>query len=210
MKDILAMAEEAISEAEARLRQLMETALAKQRYVDVAKLAPLADGLLNVLKVARNGDSHLPALLPDADLASDRRTKSSGAGDLFASGGSRTSEGSYPRFERQGDRLVKIAWSKKDRREYEHRATANIILRVAELFERDRAFGTPFMMDSLMPFKTRTGVDIPSYQAYLALAWFRSLGTIEPRGKDGYVVVVENLKSRIESAWKSMPHALRR
>jgi hypothetical protein len=209
MRDFLATAEEAISGAETRLRQLMETALAKQQYTDVAKLAPLADGLLNVLKVARNSDANLPTLIPDTDHTADRPSKSSGADASVGSSRSRQSDG-YPRFERQGNRLVKIAWSKKDRREYEHRAITDIIFRIAELFERTRAPGTPFMMDSMMPFKTRTGVEIPSYQAYLALAWFRSLGAIEPRGKDGYVVIVENLKNRIESAWKSMPDALRR
>jgi hypothetical protein len=208
MRDPLVTAEETISGAEARLRQLMEAALAKQQYTDVARLAPLAEGLLNVLRVARNGN--LPALIPDADPAVDPASESSGAVGAVASISSRPSESGYPRFERQGDRLVKIAWSKKDRREYEHRATADIIFRIAELFECDRASGTPFMMDGLMPFKTRTGADVPSYQAYLALAWFRSLGAIEPRGKDGYAVVVDNLRNRIESAWESLPDALRR
>jgi hypothetical protein len=209
MKDILSAAADTISDAEVRIRKLIEAALASQQYAEVARLAPLADGLLNVLSVARNGDSS-SATRVTGDRPVLEFAKSGGAATSVIPTGSRASESGYPRFERQGDRLVKIAWSKKDRREYEHRATADIILRIAELFECDRAPGTPFMMDSLMPFKTRTGADIPSYQAYLALAWFRSLGAIESRGKDGYAVVVENLRNRIESAWKSLPDVLRR
>jgi hypothetical protein len=114
----------------------------------------------------------------------------------------------YPRFERHGDKLVKIAWSKKDRREYEHRASAEVIFRVAELFQSDRAPATPFKMDTLMPFKTRSGAEIPSYQAYLALAWFRSLGAIEPRGENGYAIVVDNLRSTVGDAWNNLPDAL--
>ncbi|SRR6266436_326788 len=209
MSDVLTTAAGAISGAEAKLRAMMQTALAKQRYTDVARLAPLADGLLNILKMARNGDATLlTPLIADADHAEDRANKPDDAAVRITSTAQRLSEVGYPRFERQGDRLVKIAWSKKDRREYEHRATANIIFRIAELFERDRAPGTAFMMDALMPFRTRTGADIPSYQAYLALAWFRSLGAIEARGKDGYAPVVENLRKRIESAWNSLPDAL--
>ena len=209
MSNILTTAAEAISGAEAKLRAMMQTALAKQRYADVARLAPLADGILNILKMARNGDTALPTpLISDADRPERRANQPDDAAVRVTSAAQRSSEVGYPRFERQGDRLVKIAWSKKDRREYEHRAAADIIFRIAELFERDRALGTAFMMDDLMPFKTRTGADIPSYQAYLALAWFRSLGAIEARGKDGYALVIENLRNRIKSAWNSLPDAL--
>jgi hypothetical protein len=209
MSDILTTAAEAISGAEAKLRAMMQTALAKQRYADVARLAPLADGILNILKMARNGDTALPTpLIVDVDRAEHRANQSDDAAVRVTSTAQRSSEVGYPRFERQGDRLVKIAWSKKDRREYEHRSTADIIFRIAELFERDRGLRTAFMMDDLMPFTTRSGADIPSYQAYLALAWFRSLGVIEARGKDGYALVVENLRNRIKSAWNSLPDAL--
>jgi hypothetical protein len=206
MSEILDEAAKTISAAEAKLRGIMQTALSKQRYSDVARLATLADGLLNIAKMARNGDAVLPSTtgLPQAPQPehqlSRRRTTSLS---------SRSSDTAYPRFERQGDRLVKIAWSKKDRREYEHRAPVEVILRIAELFERDRAHG-PFMMDALMPFKAHNDDDIPSYQAYLALAWFRSLGAVEPRGKDGYAVIVDDLRSHVENAWQNLPDALRR
>jgi hypothetical protein len=36
------------------------------------------------------------------------------------------------------------------------------------------------------------------------------LGVIESRGKDGYAVVVENLRNRVAIAWKGLPDALRR
>jgi hypothetical protein len=208
MNDILATAAETISGAEVKLRGMMQAALTKQQYTDVARLAPLADGLLSILKMARNGNASSPmAVNADIDSAENRANKSGTIGRI-ASTTPQIPELSYPRFERQGDRLVKIAWSKKDRREYEHRAAADIIFRIAELFERDRSPGTAFMMDGLIPFKTHSGADIPSYQAYLALAWFRSLGAIEPRGKDGYAVVVENLGTRVKSAWNSLPDTL--
>jgi hypothetical protein len=209
MSDILVTAEETISGAEVKLRGMMQTALTKQRYADVARLAPLADGLLNILRMARNGDASSPtSVIADPVRAENHAIKSDGKMGRAPSTKNRLPEPSDPRIERPGDRLVKIAWSKKDRREYEHRAAADIIFRIAELFERDRSPGVAFMMDGLMPFKTGSGADIPSYQAYLALAWFRSLGAIEPRGKDGYAVVVDNLRTRVKSAWDSLPDAL--
>ena len=77
MSDILITAAGAISGAEAKLRAMMQTALAKQRYGDVARLAPLADGLLNILKMVRNGDATLPPpLTADTDRAESRANQS--------------------------------------------------------------------------------------------------------------------------------------
>jgi len=59
-----------------------------------------------------------------------------------------------------------------------------------------------------MPFKSRSGAEIPSYQAYLALAWFRSLGAVEPRGDNGYAIVVDGLRRAIENAWNDFPDSL--
>jgi len=53
-------------------------------------------------------------------------------------------------------------------------------------------------MDDLLPFKSRSGDEVPSYQAYLRPGMFRSLGLIEARGKDGYAVAVDDLQARAE------------
>ena len=206
MSKILTEAAKTVSNAEAKLRRMMQAALSKRRYAELAKLAPLADGLLNLAKTARNGDvlSTSADNLPLQQHAEPHAQVSPGR---TGSRGSRSVDGGYPRFERQGDRLVKIAWSKKDRREYEHRAPVEVVLRIAELFERDAAAGKPFMMDALMPFKTSTDDEIPSYQAYLALAWLRSLGLVEARGKDGYAVVTESLRDRVEESWQNLSDA---
>ena len=82
-----------------------------------------------------------------------------------------------------------------------------MLFRVAEVFAGHAAIETPFLMDELMPFKMRDGEEIPSYQAYLALAWFRSLGVVESRGKDGYAVTVPDLQSRVEQAWNDLANA---
>ena len=206
MKDILATAVDTLASAEDRLRALIQTALENQRYADVAKLAPLADAVLHILRTARNGDLTSSSLHTAAGSGGNEKHP---VPELIrASAAPRESDSTYPRFERHGDKLVKIAWSKKDRREYEHRASGEVIFFVAELFQSDRAPATPFKMDTLMPFKTRSGAEIPSYQAYLALAWFRSLGAIEPRGENGYAIVVDNLRSTVGNAWNNLPDAL--
>jgi hypothetical protein len=112
----------------------------------------------------------------------------------------------YPRFERDEEKLVKVAWSKKDRREYEHRAPHDVVNVVAASILGVGRPGKVFSMEDLMPFKTAAGAEIPSYQAYLALAWFRSLGLVEQRGKNGYAAVTGALNiSAIEQAWSALP-----
>src|SRR5947208_4430555 len=109
MSDPISTAQEAIASTEQRLRTLIQTALEKQRYSDVAKLAPLADAVLNILKTVRNGE----VALRSADTAGGGKND-----DTFlpqtriASATGRGSDAVYPRFERHGDKLVKIAWSK--------------------------------------------------------------------------------------------------
>jgi hypothetical protein len=206
MSEILNRAVDALSEAEHKLQNLMETAVAQHQYSDLSALAPVADLLLDVIGVARghNGSPAAASPGPAAPPNPPPRDNMSAGVPILAR--SRT----YPRFERQGDRLIKFAWSKKEHREYEHRVSGPVLLRLAEVFAADVGMGTLFLMDDLMPFKMQNGDEIPSYQAYLALAWFRSLGLIGSRGKDGYAVTVPDVSRRVEQAWNEMPDTLRR
>jgi hypothetical protein len=203
MTDLISAARDELINAESRVRALIETALSQQRYGDVARLAPIAEGLLSLSEVTCNGDGNLNTSQNWAEHDHGDQMKNSALLMAASEANQR-----YPRFERQGDRLAKIAWSKKDRREYEHRAPAELIFQIAEVFEQNTKRGKPFLMDDLLPFKSRSGDEIPSYQAYLALAWFRSLGLIEARGKDGYAVAVDDLHARAEHEWKDLPDAL--
>lgn len=208
-------ARQVLSEAENKLRGLLELAVSEQRYADVAKLAVVADGLLQLVSGAKaSAPAGLSAEpISSADDSATELPRESGPilpRHRVANTSSRQPpDVLYPRFERQGDRLIKLAWSKKDRREYEHRAPVDVILRIAELFEGQATTRTPFLMDAMMPFKMASGGVIPSYQAYLALAWFRTFGAVEARGKDGYAVVVSHLRERVEEAWNGLPDALR-
>jgi len=186
-----------VRKAENGLRDLMRQALEQQRYRDLGEVAPLADTLADLVRRAESVTetvdvSARPATLPIPSLRSVTVKTTPRA----------SQRDEYPRFERDGDKLVKIAWSKKDRREYEHRASRDAVLRVSERLASEVKPGSIFSMDKLIPFKDDSGNDIPSYQAYLALAWFRDLGSVEQRGKEGYAVLDGSLSTqRVEKAW---------
>jgi hypothetical protein len=118
----------------------------------------------------------------------------------------RGSRASFPKFERDRDRLIKIGWSKKDKQVYEHRAPREAVSRVfADLMERSESSGQ-FRMEEVLPIKNADGADIPSYQVYLALAWLRDAGAIERRGNDGYVPRLSATKSAsFNDLWEATP-----
>src|SRR5438105_576012 len=115
MKDILLEAGEVLSHAENKLRRMMEVALSKQRYTDVAKLAHLADALLNMTgsTVSESAGSTAMASLTagmERDGGEKNGEERPTPSPQRLGSNLRLSDTGYPRFERQNDRLVKLAW----------------------------------------------------------------------------------------------------
>jgi hypothetical protein len=203
-------AKDLIRGAEAGLRDIMQAALAQERYSDLAEVAPLASALSNLLQgvaaAATCGNTQIPSVATTEDTSRQIVPRALVARQSRPNSREKTAhkrDDEYPRFEQDGDKLVKVGWSKKDRAEYEHRAPKETVFRIAEILNSTIGSGKVFAMDRVMPFKNIDGSEIPSYQAYLALAWFRMLGAVQERGKEGYVVVNGKLDaSRLDDAWK--------
>jgi len=96
----------------------------------------------------------------------------------------------YPLFYKDRDILVKIGWSKSQGGEYEHRAPKAAVDSLAGELMRV-ATGKPTSMEALLPLRDSRGSELPSYQAYLALAWLRGGGAIQRHGQDGYSLTPE-------------------
>jgi hypothetical protein len=91
----------------------------------------------------------------------------------------------YPNFIREGNTLVKIAWSKTEGKPYEHKAPRGVLRALIQAITRVGADGERFTMEGLLPLKDG-GTEIPDYQTYLALAWLRRIGLITQHGRQGY------------------------
>jgi hypothetical protein len=122
---------------------------------------------------------------------------------------SKAKKADYPRFHRERDELVKIGWSKKQKAEYRHKAPKAVVLLVAQALQQKGAGGERFTFEELLPFRDRdTGADVPSYQAYLALAWLRHENLIVQHGRQGYSLAANiNLMDALEERWKLLPKA---
>jgi hypothetical protein len=118
----------------------------------------------------------------------------------------RRQKGAYPKFLRDGDRLVKVGWSKKEQAEYQHRAPRKAIDALVVALAGVGA--DEFAMDSILPIVDDHGAEVPSYQAYLGLAWLRSWGAVRRESRGGYVVHPQRLMdSELASRWQALGEA---
>ncbi len=208
--DEVARAEALLGTAEAGIRKLIQQCLEQNRYAMVAVLAELADGVASVRRRTAadvdNGDSlrGTGRAWPQLGAAPRPATPEAQSG---ARGKLRSQLAStYPRFEREGDRLVKIGWSKKDDREYEHKAPRSAVVAVCGALAKRGKRAPTITMNALLPVADAEEQEVPSYQVYLVVAWLRQLGVVERTGKDGYAVNAAQLAPEIiDATWSSLP-----
>jgi len=177
--------------AETKLRELAQEALREGDYNSVPLLAELAKSIAELRRSQLASAFVDTALTSPHDVAAIRRTEASLNNDSVT-GKLRTTKSdfasSFPRFERQGKRLVKLGWSSKDRRIYEQRTPYEIVLDICRRFEEKAGPKKLLKIEKLLPMKTETGDEIPSYQVYLVLKWLQENGAVTRQGKDGYSV----------------------
>ena len=230
--DIPKQAIEIVTEAERRLRQLVGEAAAGGDYDAVQRITDWARTLGDLVQDAQNVGSKglAEALKGPAGCMSGPRVKprelsdSDSAGDTPASSatvpggkhrldGKRSrrlkrtpTKGEYPKFFRRGEQFVKIGWSKKERSEYEHKAPRRAVDALTAAISRRSANGKLFTVDDLLPLKDpQDGGELPEYQVYVALAWLRTVGLVEQRGRAGYRVgSPATLGASVREAWEGL------
>lgn len=191
----MAEARKIFCNADSRLRALMEKALGAGDYRSVGKLAELANALGRVA-----GEASLKGSAPPTE-----GTRPSSPRPVLKAAASKPKSKSpiYPRFETYEGRLVKIGWSKRERAQYEHKASKQAALAVFMKLG-NTSQGTPFRMEELLPVELPDGTEVPSYQSYLVLAWLRDIQHVEKRANDSYLWVADDASTlTFDAAWKS-------
>lgn len=115
----------------------------------------------------------------------------------------RSVRSAYPRFARRGDQLVKFGWSKREKSEYEHKASHQAALVLGRVAAEAGKDGRIFQINALLPLRNPTdGSEIPDYQVYLIIAWWRSAALLDQHGRQGYSIPkAGQLLQSVESAW---------
>jgi hypothetical protein len=204
---------QAVAAAERSLRDVLQAAVAAQAYRDVAIIAVAADALAKTLRDLGAGDVTTTATdsVNGADDAASRRaielqttapgTRRAGRARVVIS----NQRGIYPQFLRDGESLVKIAWSKSKRKPYEHRAPKVILEDLIAAIRKGKGEGKLFEAANVLPLTNGNGEEYPSYQSYLALMWLRHVGLIAKRGRSGYVLKSGTATAEnIERLWTAL------
>jgi hypothetical protein len=199
--DTIEQAVAVLADAEKKLRELVGSAAAAGEYDRAMRVAQWAKSLA---ALNQNGASAESASTSHAVLGSTSdavgegapspgrslptsRTRARGRATEGHQGRRSPAKGEYPRFFRRADQLVKIGWSKKERAEYEHRAPRRAIELLADAIGRKWGNGKLFSSEEVLPLRDPTdGSDVPGYQGYVALAWFKAAGLIKQNGRRGY------------------------
>jgi len=110
----------------------------------------------------------------------------------------------HPYFRVDDDRLVKVGWSKKHSREYEHRSPRHEAEAVTVHLGANTAHDVPFRFDQHLPVRDRDGEALPQYVAYLALAWLRQAGAVDKLGRNVFRRIADPLDARVfDALWKN-------
>lgn len=194
--DVISSGKSVLQDAETALQQLMVKAAVDGDYPSIDTLSAWARTLAELRQ--GSGEKSL-GHLEGMKLSSISPQNSS-------SKKKRRSKAKYPKFIRDGNHLVKIGWSKKERSEYEHKADREAVRALVSAIASTGQDGTRFSMDSLLPVETITGESIPDYQSYLILAWLRSADLLEQHGRLGYTIGEGvDLIDVVEDCWAQLP-----
>ena len=111
----------------------------------------------------------------------------------------------YPFFIRNGEHLVKVAWSKASKNEYEHKAPKTVMLTLVASLAASRG-GKRIVLEKMLPLKDAvSGAAFPDYQIYVVLAWLRNVGLVVQHGRQGYTLAGGDLPEKAQASWEQLP-----
>ncbi len=185
-------ASDLLSKAEKALRDLVSEAAMSGDYSSVVRIAEWAQTIRELLhgKQALQVRSHRTAKAKPT------------AGKSHVS----RKQGEYPRFFRNDNELIRVAWSKRAKRQYRHKAAYSVVEAVARAMHEKGAEGRVFSTDVFLPVRDREAEDIPNYQVYVAIALLKHAGLIDQHGRQGYSIrQPHDFRNAVEAVWKNLP-----
>lgn len=188
-----------LQQTEKELRKILAEAASEGDYGNLVQVATWARALSQIVSTASTQKS-----------SGDRSPKSEPAihsvqAPATAIKLSPTNK-SYPRFLRNGDRIVRVAWSKRDRAEYEHKAPYEVLLSLVASISDKGANGRVFATDEVLPICDEHGVEVPSYQVYTALGLLKHVGLVEQHGRRGYSIPrLNDFADAVKAVWRDLP-----
>ena len=65
--------------------------------------------------------------------------------------------------------------------------------------------GNVLAIDEVLPLTEQDGTEVPTYQLYVCMAWFRSIGVVVQEGRQGYRVAdATSLARSVDELWRGL------
>lgn len=193
-------ARELLRQTEEKLRDLVSEAVNFADYPSVLTLAEWARTVSELTK-----PSSALGLSPTPVRPSKQNADSVTA--LERGRSAHSEQDRYPRFVRRSDQLVRIARSKRKKKEYRHKVPYSILKILANAMAEKGRDGRVFSTEEFLP--VREGEDgglVPNYQAYVGIALLKQTGLIEQHGREGYSIPrIGDFESAVEGIWAKLP-----
>jgi hypothetical protein len=202
-----------LDECEQGLRKQVAAAASEGDYASVQRIADLAKAVAALAAEGRSVPESAamghPGIATAASVPKLGNVNHAQQVSATMAGGrkTRSAANAYPKFFRRGDELVRVGWSKKERKEYNHRAPRTVVDATASAIRQVGARGKLFNGDALLPLKNlNDGSTVPDYQAYVALGWLKELGAVEQHGRRGGYTLVpsKQIDSAVTTAWPEL------
>src|SRR5574341_326886 len=130
---------------EAELRRILSEAATSGDYGSVVQVTGWARSISDMLRGTPQATSGVGSAAASQSRKGVRPARSQEPAIQRSNG--------YPRFFRQGDRLVRVAWSKREKKEYEHKASLDALQALAVAIADKGADGRVFSMEELLPIR---------------------------------------------------------
>ena len=198
---LLDRAADLLRRTEAELRRVLSDAATAGDYASVVRVAAWARTVSEMVVdlAPRKGKPTHEARTPSSAHREPPPSRSVPTASSARNGG-------YPRFFRQGDRFVRVAWSKRDKKEYEHKAPIAVLKALMVAMADKGADGRVFATEELLPIRDDDGAEVPTYQAYAGLALLKQVGLIEQHGRQGYSIPRPlELSGAVEALLRNLP-----
>ncbi|MCE5185823.1 MAG: hypothetical protein LLF76_06825 [Planctomycetaceae bacterium] len=188
-----------LKEAEIKLQELIVAAARTGNYktIDTARsYAVKLHEMQNVL-----ADTEIP---PKTEAESEQRTQltSAPAQHLTSDKRRKGKQSQYPQYSIEHNSLTRLGWSKKEKREYNHKASRSVYDQTVAAMEKlSKASAGPFMAEQIIEKINENAQAIPVYQIYVVIGFLKHRGVIRQKGREGYNIPID-IRIQSQSLWK--------
>jgi hypothetical protein len=188
-------ASDLLRETEAKLRGLVSEAASSGDYTSVVQITAWARAVSEL--VNKNSAKNKTPLQENG-----KGVKHNGR----SARSSHRPHKAYPQFYRQGEELIRLAWSRREKKEYRHKTPHWALRALIKAIAARGAEGRVFSTDEFLPIQDGAEGVVPNYQAYVGISLLKQTGLIDQHGRQGYSIPrPAQFVDGVEAVWKKLP-----